>query len=121
MIKLLIIALLVLITGCSSISKKSWASAGAADAFKITMVDPNSGQPLPSMVAGGGCSVMGFALPIKKDQKYPCLFGYARRRSMWGMFSGSSTGNVAFFYIAGSHETPEQTVKILEAMAKVLK
>ena len=115
MYKILIISMLFLLVGCTSISKKSWGSAGSTDAFDVkTSYDPKSGSVTPEIVAGGGSHVMMFALPRQQKEQYPTMFGYSSRLSLWGLFGGTQAGNVSFLYISGSNETPEQTIKILD-------
>ena len=119
--KLVMIVLgLVMLTGCS-IAQKSWASAGSCDAFKVVISDAQSGNPVPTIIAGGGAHCMGFQKPFKQDEKVPPIITYSRRKSMWGLFSSDiNAGNVSFVYIAGSEEKPEDTYKILLGVAKVV-
>jgi len=115
----IIVLLLFLCSGCS-LGRKSWGTATSADAFKVVMADPQSGNAVPELIAGGGSHAMLFQTSYESDKKYPTMFSYARRKSMWGMFSGSGSGNVTCVYIAGSGESPTETVKILEALSKVI-
>lgn len=105
--------------GCS-MSQKSWGMAGSADAFDVTGFNPQSGVVSPSVVAGGGCFATVFALPYEDGKQVATHISYARRRSLWNIFSSLSASNVSCVYIAGTGETPEQTEKILSAFAKVV-
>jgi len=106
--------------GCS-IAGKSWASAGSFDAFKIKVTETQTGAMTPEIEAGGGSHAMAFQKSYEKDLDYPSMFVYARRKSMWGWLTGdTSAGNVSFVYIAGSKETPEQSIKMLEVIAKIV-
>jgi hypothetical protein len=95
--------------------------ANSADAFKISVSDPQSGNVTPEVIAGGGSNAMCFQLPYKKDTVYPSMISYSRRKSLWGLFAGeTSAGNVSFVYISGSNSTPQDTIEILKALKGVL-
>lgn len=113
--------LAAILTGCG-LPSKSWGTAGSADAFKFTITEGQTGSITPELVAGGGAHAMLFQKPYEgADTAYPTMVAYSRRKSMWGLFSGDvGSGNVSFLYIAGSRETPEQTAKILEGVAKIV-
>lgn len=117
---LLLLLLSLIAGGCGSIGDKSWGTAGSSDAFKAQFVETQTGTLMPQLVAGGGCYALLFQRSYMTGAIYPTMVSYSRRKSMWGMFSGSSTGNVAFVYIAGSGETPEQTTANLEAIANIV-
>jgi len=111
----------IVLSGCSSIAPKSWGVASSSDAFKAVLFDPaGSASSAPELIAGGGCVSMLFMCPYGKDEIVPVGISYSKRLSMWGMFSGNNSGNISMLYISGSKETPEQTIKILEAFAKVV-
>lgn len=117
---LLLCLLSMTVSGCA-ISEKSWGTAGSYDAFKFTVTEGQTGSLTPELVAGGGAHVMLFQRSYMQGTEYPAMVGYSRRKSMWGLFSNDiGAGNVSFIYIAGSGEKPEQTAKILEAIAKVV-
>lgn len=64
---------------------------------------------------------MVFSKPYKTKENVPTIITYSRRESMWGLFSGGvGAGNVSFIYVAGSKETPIDTIAILNAAAKVV-
>jgi len=110
----------IILSGCS-IGSKSWASAGSCDAFKITPSDIQSGNYAPSIVVGGGAHAMAFQKAYEPGKDYPTIFTYARRKSLWGMFSGdTSSANVSIVYIAGSKETPQETIKILQSFGPIV-
>ena len=113
---LLIIPLVCLLTGCS-IGRKSWGMAMSADAFRVIMGDPRNGGIAPEVNAGGGSWAGAFQTSYDDGRNYPTMISYARRKSMWGCFSSADSGNISFIYIAGSNETPEQTVEIINAFA----
>lgn len=118
---LLLMVLLSLIASGCALGDKSWASAGSADAFKLTITEGQTGSLTPELMAGGGAHVMLFQRSYMQGAEYPTMVGYSRRKSMWGLFSGDvGSGNVSFSYIAGTGETPDQTAKILEAIAKIV-
>ena len=115
-----LLILCVLISGCA-LADKSWGTAGSSDAFKFTITESQTGSVTPELVAGGEAHVMLFQRAQAEGTSYPTMVGYSRRKSMWGWLTGDSgSGNVAFIYIAGTGETPEQTAKILEAISKVV-
>ncbi len=121
---LLILFVLILVaclfSGCS-IAPKSWGIAASSDAFKITPSNLNSGNPTLEIVAGGGCMAAAFQKGRDPKEKAPTIFSYSRRRSMWGMFSGGlGATNVSIVYIAGTDETPEDTLKILKGFNKII-
>ena len=117
---LLMLVPVVFLMGCS-IAGKSWGSAGSCDAFKVVVSDVQSGNYVPTVIAGGGSHVMLFNKPYTNNEVVPTSIGYARRQSMWNLFSDDlSTGNVSFLYIAGSQENPADTARILEAIAKIV-
>ena len=117
---LVCLLMVVLLSGCA-LGDKSWASAGSADAFKLTITEGQTGSLTPELMAGGGAHVMLFQRSYMQGAEYPTMVGYSRRKSMWGLFSGDvGSGNVSFSYIAGTGETPEQTAKILEAISKIV-
>lgn len=106
----------LLLVGCG-LPRKSWGTAGSADAFKFTITESQTGSLTPELVAGGGAHAMLFQKAYSAEEVYPSMFAYSRRKSMWGMFSGNvGAGNVSCVYITGSNETPEQTLKILEKL-----
>lgn len=110
----------VLVGGCS-LGRKSWGMAGSADAFKIVFVDPAaSGGVAPELIAGGGCFASVFALPYSPGDNYPTMISFSRRKSMWGVFNSSDSGNMALVYVAGTKESPADTVAILTALKKVI-
>lgn len=110
----------VLFSGCA-LGSKSWGSAGSTDAFKITPSDMQSGNYAPTIVAGGGAHAMAFQKAYDAGLDYPTIFTYSRRKSMWGVFSGDTgSANISIVYIAGSKETSEDTIKILNSFAGVV-
>lgn len=115
-----LLLVMVLMTGCS-LGQKSWGMANSCDAFKVVIADPQSSSIAPEIIAGGGVNTMCFQKPFPLEEKVPSMFAYSRRKSMWGMFSGSTwAGNVSAVYISGSAETPEDTIKILEKLSKIV-
>jgi hypothetical protein len=100
--------------------RKSWALSSSADAFKVKMVDPESGSPSPEIVAGGGCLATVFALPYDKEQRVATHFSYSRRRSFWNIFNSASASNVAIIYISGSDEKPADSEKIIKALTNLV-
>jgi hypothetical protein len=115
---LALLLMLALLSGCS-IGKKSWGMAGSADAFKVVMTDAKNQSMSPEIVAGGGCYASLFALPYSSTDNIPTMIAYSKRKSMWGFFDSMDTGNIAFVYISGSKENPEETIKILNAISKI--
>lgn len=114
------LVLITVLTGCG-LPKKSWGSAGSADAFKFTITEGQTGSLTPELVAGGGAHAMLFQKAYDEGIDYPTMVAYSRRKSMWGLFSGDvGSGNVSFLYIAGSKETPEQTAEILAGVSKIV-
>ena len=111
--------LILMLAGCSSVATKSWGMASSSDAFRALFIDPAGGKSAPELIAGGGCVSMLFMKPFGEN-KIATGIAYSRRKSMWGMFSGSNVMNVSIVYISGSDETPEQTIKILKAFSKVV-
>lgn len=109
---------MILMQGCSS--DKSWGAAGSADAFDLTVSNPQSGVMTPSLVAGGGCFSVLFIKEYEKDAQYPRAISYSRRRSLWNVFSSASASNVSCVYISSSGETPAQTAEILRAFAEIV-
>lgn len=114
------ISMICFVSGCT-IGKKSWAIANSADAFKISISDPQSGNIVPEIIAGGGANTMIFQLPYEAEKSYPGMFAYSRRKSLWGIFAGDTwSGNASIVYISGSKESPSDTIKILEKIAKII-
>jgi hypothetical protein len=115
----IIILAALLLTGCS-MGRKSWGMATSADAFKVVLADPQNGNAVPELVAGGGCVAAVFAVPMEEGQAMSRHISYSRRRSLWNVFSSASASNVGCVYISGSDESPEQTARILEAFGKIV-
>ncbi len=108
------------LAGCS-IGRKSWGMATSADAFKVVLADPQSGNAVPEIIAGGGSHSIAFQTAYADGKNYPTMFVFSRRNSLWGIFTSDILGsNVSSVYIAGSDETPEDTVKIINALSKVV-
>lgn len=112
----------VFLTGCNSVASKSWVMSNSADAFKVTVSDPcGSGTPLPQIVAGGGVNTMAFIKPYKKEDTYPTIFSFAKRKSMWGMFSNDiGAGNMVLTFSTGSKMTAEQALQALDKIATIV-
>ena len=116
----MIVLIVLFMSGCA-LGQKSWASAGSFDAFKIKVTETQTCAITPEIEAGGGSYAMAFQKFYEKDCDYPSMFVYARRKSMWGWLTGDTTaGNVSFVYISGSKETPEESIKMLKGIAKIV-
>ena len=109
----------LMLNGCS-VGRKTWGIAGSADAFKVSISDPESGNYVPEIIAGGGAHAMAFQATYDAGKVYPTAFAFSKRKSLWGLFSSdTSSGNVSVVYIAGSQESPENTVRILKILEKL--
>ena len=117
---IIILCVCLLFSGCG-IAQKSWGAANSVDAFKIITTDPSTGTIAPTILAGGGVSAMLFSLPYNNNETTSSMFAYSRRKSMWGIFSSDvNAGNVSIVYISGSKETPDDTIRILEKLEKIV-
>lgn len=120
MMLICVVTCLVISSGCS-IGRKSWGVATSVDAFRVVLADPKNASVVPEVIAGGGSHCMLFQTAYEKDANYPPMFSYSRRKSLWGIFSSDmNSSNVSCLYIAGAGESPSDTVKIINALAKVV-
>jgi len=117
---MMLLAVSVVLTGCSSLENKAVGIGSGVDAFKIeTSGSISSGTVLPNIIAGGAVNTLATAPVLKDGEKTQVVYVHTRRTSFFGEIFGIDAATESTSYIGAPNESAEDTAKRLAAFQQI--
>ena len=117
---LLLMAVLCLASGCSTLENKAFALGSGVDAFKLeTSGGVSTGTVLPNLILGGAVNTLATAPAVADGAKTQVVFVRSRRNSFFGELFGIDAVTESVSYIGTPGETAEETAERLKAFASL--
>lgn len=119
-IALLLMAVLCLVSGCSTLENKAFALGSGVDAFKLeTSGGVSTGTVLPNLILGGAVNTLATAPAVADGAKTQVVFVRSRRNSFFGELFGIDAVTESVSYIGSPGETAEETAERMKAFASL--
>lgn len=117
---LLLVAVLCLLSGCSTLENKAFALGSGVDAFKLeTSGGVSTGTVLPNLILGGAVNTLATAPAVADGAKTQVVFVRSRRNSFFGELFGIDAVTESVSYIGSPGETAEETAQRMKAFASL--